>query len=316
VTARTEHAASGPLPAAGAAAARVPVARPVVGIATYRRPDQLAQLLRSVGASVGAARPRIVVVDNDPEGSAAHVGPEAGYAHEYLHEPTPGIAAARNRILGAVGPDDDALIFVDDDEEVPAHWYPTLVAAAGDADVVSGPVVPRYPDDVPRWIVRGRFFERVRQRSGTPTRYPATGNVLLRAEALRALDGEWFSAAFSTTGGSDSELFERLRSRGVGLVWCDEAEVFEDVPRDRATARWLWRRNVRLGNVTTRIRFARTSRPVVALLGVGRIVAGTALSLLDLVRHGHLTRERATHVPKGWGMLRATLGTHVEEYRR
>jgi succinoglycan biosynthesis protein ExoM len=288
----------------------------VIGIATYRRPDLLRDLLRSVGESVGEERPRIVVVDNDPAGSAAEVGPEAGYEHEYHQEDTPGIAAARNRIVSLLRNDEDALIFVDDDEVVPVHWFSTLVDAVRDADVISGPVIARYGHDVPRWVARGGFFDRDRQASRTPTRHPATNNVLIRVEALRALHGEWFREDFSSTGGSDTELFDRLRRLGARLEWCDEAEVYEDVPRERATLRWLWRRNVRLGNVTSRVRLAGTPRPVRVLLGLGRIVVGCVLSAADLVGRGHLTRARATHIPKGWGMVRASFGVNVEEYHR
>jgi succinoglycan biosynthesis protein ExoM len=292
------------------------VARPVIGVATYRRPELLAELLRSIGASVGQARPRIVVVDNDPAGSAAGVPPVAGYPHEYHHESTPGIAAARNRVLSLLEHGEDAVIFVDDDEVVDPSWYATLVDASRDADVVSGPVVARYGADLPRWIVRGRFFDRDRQASGSATRHPATNNVLVRVEALHGLQGRWFDESFSTTGGSDTELFDRMRRHGSRLVWCDDALVYEDVPSSRASGPWLWRRNVRLGNVTSRIRFAGTPRPLQVLIGAGRMVAGVALSLVDLVRRGHLTREHATHVPKGWGMVTAALGVHVEEYRR
>ncbi|OLT52238.1 glycosyltransferase family 2 protein [Cellulosimicrobium sp. CUA-896] len=292
------------------------VSRPLIGIATYRRPELLAALLRSLGRSVGTARPRIVVVDNDPAGSAAGVAPAAGYPHEYHHEPAPGIAAARNRVLSLLHDDEDAVIFVDDDEVVDPGWYTALVDASRGADVVSGPVVARYGPGLPRWVVRGRFFDRDRQASGTPTRHPATNNVLVRVAALRRLRGEWFREDFSSTGGSDTELFDRLRRDGARLVWCDDAVVREDVPASRATARWLWRRNVRLGNVTSRVRLAGTPRPLRVLLGAGRMGAGTVLSALDLVRRGHLTRVRATHVPKGWGMVQAALGVHVEEYRR
>src|SRR3954469_16278179 len=69
----------------------------VVAVLTYRRTDRLAGLLPQLvqqAAAVGAA---VLVVDNDPEASARPVA--AGSPVRYVHEPRPGIAAARNRAL-------------------------------------------------------------------------------------------------------------------------------------------------------------------------------------------------------------------------
>ena len=76
----------------------------VVGVPTFRRPAELTVLLPLVlaqAADLPGRRVEVLVVDNDPAGSArATVGAFAaeGRVH-YAQEPVPGIAAVRNRIL-------------------------------------------------------------------------------------------------------------------------------------------------------------------------------------------------------------------------
>ena len=91
----------------------------VVAVATFRRPDCLARVLpqlveQAASIDVDAS---VLVVDNDPEGGAS--GFVSGFdssAVRYVHEPRPGISAARNRALDESATA-DALVFIDDDEE-------------------------------------------------------------------------------------------------------------------------------------------------------------------------------------------------------
>nr|WP_284288167.1 glycosyltransferase family A protein [Angustibacter aerolatus] len=79
---------------------------PVIAVLTYRRPDDLAQVLPAlvVQAAATAPRARVLVVDNDPDAGAREaVAAFAADGVEYAHEPQPGIAAARNRALDAAG---------------------------------------------------------------------------------------------------------------------------------------------------------------------------------------------------------------------
>lgn len=296
--------------------------RAVVAIASYRRPQGLASLLESLEVSIaaasGAPRPRIVVVDNDPSGSARDVVDAGHGAWEYVHEPEPGIVAARNAGLGALQPDDDAIIFVDDDETVDPGWYQAIIASAlrYDADVVTGPVIPTYRDDCPSWIRRGEFFDRLRFPSGTRPRFPATNNALVRRRALALLQEPRFSQQFAVSGGSDSEFFDRLSRAGADIRWDDEALVYEVVPAERATLRWIWRRNVRLGNVASRVTLRSRPRAVVLALGVTRVIWGVVATAVDIVAKRHVTRDSFSHIPKGVGMVGASVGALVEEYQR
>src|SRR5829696_2372932 len=96
----------------------------VVAVLTYRRVELLSGLLADLVAQAATITPAatVLVVDNDPEGSAADV--VLGWAERgvrYVHEPRPGISAARNRALTEAA-DADALVFFDDDEHPCPGW--------------------------------------------------------------------------------------------------------------------------------------------------------------------------------------------------
>lgn len=233
-------------------------------------------------------------------------------------EPVPGIAAARNRAIELfLATDHSCLVFIDDDEEAREGWLESHIrtAEAHRADCTFGPVLPRYDESVPTWIINGQFFERVRSNTGGHVRFPATNNVMIRRRFFEANFATTFDERFSATGGSDTDFFERARIAGAKLVWCDEAAVDEAVPSARANARWLWRRGVRLGNVSARMLLRRRSRLTVAILGACRVAAAPVAVLAALVTRKGI-RDPVMHLPKGVGMIGATLGRNVLEYAR
>ena len=197
----------------------------------------------------------MIVVDNDPDGSAETVVDEfrasaAGAEIEvrYALEPTPGIAAARNAAV-ALARDRAAIAFIDDDEVPDANWLAALVAAREryDADVVAGPAYPVFAPGTPDWVRRSRFFDPPTRVSGQSIRQAGTNNMLIR---LAALDGmpEPFDPEFGLAGAEDTLLCLRLHAQGRRLVWDQEAATYEDVPVERANARYLVRRALRTDN--------------------------------------------------------------------
>jgi len=259
----------------------------------------------------------VAVVDNatEPDSRVRDIVDHFGV--HYIHQPVPGIAAARNTALEhALTRQYSYLAFLDDDERVRAGWLTQLVDTATrfGADVVNGPVVPALGAKPPWWATRMRLFERPRAATGSRTRWPATNNVLIRLDTVGA---ERFPEAFSHTGGSDSAFFARLAEQGSRFVWCDEAVVDEDVPVDRQTAKWVWMRAVRLGNVSARLMRERGASSVrVALLGVGRIAGAPLLVVFDVLRSGKVRSETWLHAPKGVGMVGAVVGRLHIEYAR
>jgi succinoglycan biosynthesis protein ExoM len=233
-------------------------------ICTYRRPDRLDGLLDVVFNNLELpAAVEVVVVDNDRQPSSQPV--VENYVSRriplrFCHVPEQNISLARNRAVAEAR--GEWIAMIDDDEQPDSKWLTSFVrcAAASDADAVFGPVIPRFPEDAPRWIIDGGYFERRRHPTGTAIsrRDARTSNVFLRARVLKAIPGP-FDPRFGLSGGEDSLLFRRFFAEGRRLVWCDDAIVVEYHSSDRLTAFWLAKRSFRTGQTTAH--FFLTSPP-------------------------------------------------------
>lgn len=228
-----------------------------VCVATYKRPQLLRELLDSLRKQrLDQIQMRIIVIDNDSQGSARPVierfQSEGQTLLIYDVEPQQGISSARNRALSHV--EADFFAFVDDDEVVSSEWLITLFAAIEhyQADAVFGPVLKILPKDAPEWAIKSGVFRRNRRMTGTVVNHGATNNVLVRRSALGHPLQE-FDPAFGLTGGGDTDYFYRLHLAGKHLIWCDEAVVQESVPLSRLTHKWVWQRGYRSGQAFARI---------------------------------------------------------------
>jgi glycosyltransferase involved in cell wall biosynthesis len=224
-------------------------------VCTYRRPGQLQELLDSLRVQhVQGLRPRLCIVDNDAEQSARAVVEQAQanfpWPLQYVVQPVKNIALTRNAGLATVTT--DYLAFIDDDEVAVPQWLHSLVALAREskAQLVFGPVLPVYPQEIRPWLVSGGFYERPRHVTGTllPLLEARTGNVLLDAALLQGQSLQ-FDETLGLSGGEDYAFFEHLYQQGAKAVWSDEAVVTEAVPADRATPNWLLKRSFRIGSV-------------------------------------------------------------------
>ncbi|HEX8495700.1 MAG TPA: glycosyltransferase [Actinomycetales bacterium] len=297
----------------------------VVAVLTYRRPQDLAELLPLLDEQVRslAAPARVVVVDNDPLAGAR--GQVEGGPATYVHEPRPGISAARNRAL-AEAAGDDVLVFIDDDERPRAGWLASLLTtrAATGAVAVVGPVVSQFDAEPTPWVAAGRFFDRRRLPTGSVLEVAATNNLLLDLRWLRA-HGLVFDERFGISGGSDTLFTRQLVALGGRMVWCDEAVVVDRVPASRTTARWVLQRAFRSGNGWARtsltlsagpVQRLRTQAVLVARGGV-RAVGGTARALLGVVSRDPVHQAKGVRTAlRGAGMVSGAFGHVYSEYRR
>lgn len=302
----------------------------LVAVLTYQRNEALRLLVRELVRQADAAPGdvAVLVVDNNPDGSAEEVVAES-HADQvgYAWEQTPGIAAGRNRALTtALGAGVDAVIFIDDDEVPDPQWLLHMLSTASthDCSAVVGPVLRTYeiePDPVQH---AARVFDRVRHPTGTSMPAAGTGNLLLKLPPVRELNLR-FDADFSESGGSDTMFTRQLVQGGHRIVWCDEAVVTESVPAKRLTRQWVYQRSVRSG-----ITWARTS---VALADTrrGRLSARLAMSGKGVVRlaggaarygYGKAAGEPEQQgmglrtFARGMGMVRGSYGYVYHEYRR
>jgi glycosyltransferase involved in cell wall biosynthesis len=190
----------------------------------------------------------IVVVDNDDQESARTVVESfAGKSRipvRYNVEPKRSFALVRNKAIdNAQG---DFVAFIDDDEYPGNEWLCQLYKAlrAYKADGILGPILPHFAAEPPHWIVKSRVCERKSFKTGTIIKnhsHTRTGNVLLD-RALFHHEESPFDPRFGKTGGEDTDFFRRMMERGKVFVWCNEAPVWEVVPKERMEKAYFLRR--------------------------------------------------------------------------
>lgn len=214
-------------------------------IPTLRRPDGLRDALRSVFAQQAIAdrMAQIVVVDNDPTGSARDLveslQAETLWPLICVHAPVPGVATARN--VGLAATQSPLIAFLDDDEVASPGWLAALLEGQTQtgADVVFGPITGRAPSAEP-WLrpYLERFFGRqgpaTTQAIGQP--WGCGNSLMVRATALPGPAP--FNTASDQAGGEDDALFAALSARGGTFGWAADAWVEEFAPPHRATLRY------------------------------------------------------------------------------
>ena len=302
--------------------------RVAVCVITYQRPAGLRSLLQGLNALTfrgQAPAIRCIVADNDPQGSARAVveAVRAGFRWglEFVVEPRRGIPFARNAVMRQALPDAEWIAFIDDDEVPRPDWLDQLLHAAEEyeADVVAGPVEPRFESEAPEWVVKGAFFARTVRPSGRWLDRSATGNVAFRAEILKKLN-PWFDEGMALTGGTDILFFRRVHRAGFRIVRAHDAVVTETVPESRMNAGWIWRRAFRYGAATTRIELSLrgilVGVPLVMVLGAYKAAKGAVFVLPSACIRGKVGWVKHIRLLcAGVGMFYGLVGGGYEEYR-
>ena len=296
-----------------------------VCIVTYRRPLGLQRLLG--GLEQLRLEPeidlRVVVVDNDADGSARAIceGARLWLRHPLVYrvEKRRGIPQARNTALGVALGRADFVAFVDDDEVPEPAWLREMlrVQQLHGADAVGGPVVPVFESPAPAWIEC--FFDRPRHVTGERLRVAYTGNVLVSTRALAGMD-RLFDERLALTGASDTEFFERFAQRAHRIVWADDAQVLEFVPRSRVRCRWLLKRAFRVGTSSAFIgrscRAPAEARWRILAHGCWCLAKGAAMQF-GLFWGGRPAAVRGLQLAVfGAGRFVGSMGWRYEEYRR
>jgi succinoglycan biosynthesis protein ExoM len=300
--------------------------RVAVCICTFRRQKLLRETLRGIGklafCKVPVPQLEIIVVDTpDESGSAREICETTSvpWPIRYVVEPKRGLTYARNRAIAEAG-SVDFVALIDDDEVPSVQWLDEHLSAQAkfEADVVSGPALPKYGSEVANWVKSGGFFERQVQATGTLRRSCPTNNVLVGTQVFERVPR--FDDTFALSGAEDIDFFLRVSKAGHRIVWSQEAVVFESVSAKRGTVAWILRREYQTGNGcifaeaaldnslrSWMLRFARAS---------GHIVIGSASAILQSVvlnKTGVVRNLR--RVTLGTGMLAALFGHRFLAYQ-
>jgi succinoglycan biosynthesis protein ExoM len=225
-----------------------------VCICTLKRPELLRRTLADLEdqQTGGLFTYSVVVADNDAAQSARQAVAEFSAAARlpvsYCVEPQQNIALARNRAIeSATG---DWIAFIDDDEFPAPDWLLNLFKTCAEyqADGALGPVKPYFDTEPPKWVRKGRFFDRPTHPTGYKVGWEQsrTGNVLFRKDILNGLEIP-FRSEFGTAG-EDMDFFRRAMNEGYSFVWCNEAVAYEVVPAARCSRSYLLKRALLRGS--------------------------------------------------------------------
>lgn len=237
-------------------------------ICTFNRPVGLNRLLNSLNSlqinTISRNEIRTIIIDNSINRQSKNIIDEHSSSFKftlyYDIEPTQGIASARNLAVKRAK-DCDFIAFIDDDEIADPNWLNELIniQEKTNADIVSGPVLPLFEIDPPRWIVKGGFFNRRRHATGTKFNQAATGNILFKSTWLTKYE-EPFDTKFNLTGGEDTAFTRKIIQEGATCYWADNAIAYEYNPPTRFKVSWILLRSLRTGwTLTTAEKYLKNS---------------------------------------------------------
>jgi GT2 family glycosyltransferase len=300
----------------------------VVCIPCFRRPQHLRLTLESLANQRTDRRFAVVIVENDALGcGSVPVATEFLRAGKFpglcVVEPRQGNCHAINAAFEtalAMFPAAVNFLMIDDDEIASRDWLELMVRAAEatGADVVGGPVLQNFDDDMKRGLQRHPAFLPAYHSSGPVPIIYGCGNCLIRRPVFARLASPAFDLRFNFLGGGDVDFFTRCRRAALRFHWVAEAVIVETVPNSRTNPAWLATRGLRIGAINYHIEFkaARTTRSRVKLLArmLGRLP-------LSLVRAGRLfVTERkaiiALHpIAVAAGSALAAIGIEPQPYK-
>ncbi len=292
----------------------------VVCIPSFRRPQHLQLTLESLAGQRTGRRFAVVVVENDAlRRESVPVAIEFFWTGNIpglcVVEPRQGNCHAINAAFEtalATFPAATKLLMIDDDEIASPEWLERMVSAAEatGADLVGGPVLPDFDDDLKRGLRRHPAFRPAYDESGPVPIIYGCGNCLITRAVFERLADPAFDLKFNFLGGGDTDFFVRCRQAGMQFHWAADAVITETVPHSRTNPRWLVVRGLRIGaiNYHIEVKAARTYCRAGKAAGQD---AGDAAAVADPRRPSRRHRTQGAHCPASDdGRGRQRIGGH------
>ncbi len=230
-----------------------------VCVPTRRRPADLERMLASLAAQQGAPTFEVIIVDNDPAGSAKAVAERFAERLDIIYEveTVRGVSSARNRAVRASRA--PLLAFIDDDEWAEPDWLSILHGAMADEtiDAVIGLRDFVFDDDVPGYLRACGLFGLPDLPEGRDLAWWQTliGNSCLRRTALPDPLSP-FDPDLDEIGGEDSHLFAIIIDRGGRVVGAPRARTHERRTLGRTSIRGILGRALRAAGTHVEIVWA------------------------------------------------------------
>jgi succinoglycan biosynthesis protein ExoM len=297
--------------------------RVAICIGTFHRPDQLRELLSSFSRlEFHRMRPptiEIIVVDNDPAGSANKICHDArtSLPVHYVIEPRRGIANVRNRAIQEAKAV-DFIAFIDDDEIACPQWLDELlwVQDLYGLDVVTGPIRPIFVGQISEWVRESECFRRPEFTTGALLNRCSTGNALISSAVFEVFPE--FDERLQLTGGEDTHFFLRAHRSGFRIGWSQQAVVYEVISPKRANLRWILHRGFQNGNswvLSENLLHEGAGFKVTRLCKCCfHLLSGLALSVSSVLFSKGLAVRHLRQAFMGAGMFAALIGRKYQAY--
>jgi len=235
-------------------------------VPTHNRSQLLQATLASIAAlhlPAGMEAECIVVDNRSTDGTSGVVAEFANHSAlptRYVYEVGAGSSYARNRAVEEAR--GDFILFIDDDAVAEPDWAAEMLAEieCRQLDVACGMVLPQWSIEPPRWLGPSLYVR-------LAVHDPARMAVASRAE--REMIHNYFSAnvgfrrrAFATFGnfrqdlgviggnpmsGEDTELFDRIISKGGAVGFAPRARVHHMIPPERMRRPYLRHKSYAFG---------------------------------------------------------------------
>jgi succinoglycan biosynthesis protein ExoM len=218
-----------------------------VAVCTYKRNEPLTVLLHALLACAERVSKRaavgVAIVDDTYNGQARsiaeHFADRFELGVEYRISGKQNISIARNLAVETALDIGEWVAMTDDDCEPPPQWLEALLdlQERTEADVVTGRMLRRAPENAPGWITDQPFFELgVEERAdGSEMSVAATFNSLMSSNWLKSHPAIRFDPSMGVVGGEDMVFFRAAHAAGLKIRFSELGFVYENESIERAT---------------------------------------------------------------------------------